>query len=99
MAAARQLGHRNHLARSRPRRRHPGPVHQALLKGDMPVTSVASSLGISADHMRQILRHHPLPMPLRPIRRHLYPQAQQPAPHPAQNPDALRIDLDWLSST
>jgi hypothetical protein len=62
----------------------------------MPVTGVASSLGISADHMRQILRHHPLPMPLRPIRRRLYPQAQQPAPHPAQDPDATRIDLDWL---
>lgn len=74
----------------------PGPVHRALLKGDMPVTSVALSLGISADHMRQILRHHPLPMPLRPTRRRLYPQAQQPAPHPAQNPDAIRIDLDWL---
>jgi hypothetical protein len=41
----------------------PGPVHQALLQGDMPVTGVASSLGISADRMRQILRHHPLPMP------------------------------------
>lgn len=74
----------------------PGPVHQALLQGDMPVTGVASSLGISADHMRQILRHHPLPMPLRPIRRRLYPQAQQPAPHPAQNPDAIYINLDWL---
>ena len=74
----------------------PGPVHQALLRGDMPVTSVASSLGISADHMRQILRHHPLPIPLRPIRRRLYPGSQQPAPHPAQNPDAIYIDLDWL---
>jgi len=74
----------------------PGPVHHALLKGDMPVTRVSSSLGISADHMRQILRHHPLPMPLRPIRRRLYPDSQQPAPHPAQDPDAIRIDLDWL---
>jgi hypothetical protein len=74
----------------------PGPVHQALLQGNMPVSRVASSLGISADHMRQILRHHPLPMPLRPIRRRLYPQAQQPAPHPAQDPDAIYIDLDWL---
>jgi hypothetical protein len=62
----------------------------------MPVTGVASSLGISADHMRQVLRHHPLPMPLRPIRRRLYPDSQRPAPHPAQDPDATRIDLDWL---
>ena len=41
----------------------PGPVHQALLTGDMPVTRVASSLRISADHMRQILRHHRCPCP------------------------------------
>jgi hypothetical protein len=74
----------------------PSPVHQALLQGDMPVSRVAASLGISADHMRQILRHHPLPMPLRPIRRRLYPRVQQPAPHPAQDPDAIYIGLDWL---
>jgi hypothetical protein len=61
----------------------------------MPVTGVASSLGISADHMRQILRHHPLPMPC--VRSG---GASAPGPaaprHPAQNPDAIYIDLDWL---
>lgn len=74
----------------------PGPVHQALLQGDMPLTQVAASLGISAEHTRQILRHHPLPVPLRPIRRRLYPQIRQPSPHPARDPDGIYIDLDWL---
>lgn len=74
----------------------PGPVHHAMLKGDMPVTRVAASLGISAEHMRQILRHHPLPAPLHPIRRRLYPQAPQPSPIPAPDPGAIYIDLDWL---
>jgi hypothetical protein len=79
-----------------PARTDSAPIHHALLHDQAPHARIAASLGISSDHLRQVLRHHPLPMPRRPTRRRLYPDDQQPGPHPAQDPDALRIDLDWL---
>jgi hypothetical protein len=74
----------------------PAPIHHALLHDQAPHARIAADLGISPDHLRQVLRHHPLPLPRRPTRRRLYPDDQRPGPHPAQDPDALRIDLDWL---
>jgi hypothetical protein len=47
-----------------PAQTDPAPVHHALLHQHMPPARVAASLEISIYHLRQVLRHHPLPRPL-----------------------------------
>lgn len=74
----------------------PEPIHHALLRDHTPPARVAAELGISPDHMRQVLRHHPLPRPRRPIRRILIPHAAPASPPPGQQPGVLYLDPAWL---
>jgi hypothetical protein len=57
---------------------------------------IAANLGISLDHLRQVLRCHPLPRPLRPIRRTLIPAPAPASPPPGQQPGVLYLDPAWL---
>ena len=74
----------------------PGPIHHALLSGSTPAARVAADLGLSADHLRQILHHHPLPRPRHPLRRTLIPRPAPASPPPGQQPGALYLDPAWL---
>lgn len=79
-----------------PGRTNPAPVHHALLRDHAPPARIAADLGISLDHLRQVLSHHPLPRPRRPIRRTLIPRAAPPSPPPGQQPGVLYLDPAWL---
>ncbi|HET9971304.1 MAG TPA: hypothetical protein VFQ68_23920 [Streptosporangiaceae bacterium] len=74
----------------------PFPIHHALLHEDTPPAQVAADLGISPDHLRQVLRRHPLPRPRRPIRRTLIPTTEPDTPPPGQQPGILYLDPAWL---
>jgi molybdenum-dependent DNA-binding transcriptional regulator ModE len=74
----------------------PAPVHRALLHEHTPPAQIAANLGISLDHLRQVLRYHPLPRPLRPIRRTLIPRPAPGSPPPGQQPGVLYLDPAWL---
>ena len=66
-----------------PARTDPAPIHHALLNEDADPVQIASDLGISVGHLRQVLRRHPLPRPRRPVRCTLIP-----APEPTARPPA-----------
>jgi hypothetical protein len=70
----------------------PAPIHRALLHEHTPPGQIAADLGISADHLSQVLRRHPL----RPIRRTLVPQAAPASAPPGQQPGVLYLDPAWL---
>ena len=74
----------------------PAPVHHALLHEHTPPAQIAANMGISLDHLRQVLRYHPLPRPLCPIRRTLIPKATPASPPPGQQPGVLYLDPAWL---
>jgi TniQ/Bacterial regulatory helix-turn-helix protein, lysR family len=74
----------------------PAPIHHALLDDHTPPAQIAANLGISLDHLRRVLRYHPLPRPLRPIRRTLIPKAAPASPPPGQQPGVLYLDPAWL---
>jgi hypothetical protein len=61
-----------------PARTDPGPIHHALLNDATPPVQIASDLGISLGHLRQVLRRHPLPRPRRPVRYTLVPAPESP---------------------
>ena len=46
-----------------PARTDPAPIHHALLDDETPPVQIATNLGISLGHLRQVLRRHPLPGP------------------------------------
>src|SRR5258708_5106339 len=77
-------------------RPNPEPIHHALLRDHTPPARLAAELDISPAHMRQVLRHHPLPRPRRPIRRTLIPHAAPTSPPPGQQPGVLYLDPAWL---
>jgi hypothetical protein len=79
-----------------PERTDPIPIHRALLRDHALPARIAADLGISLDHLRQVLRHHPLPRPRRPIRRTLIPWAAPASPPPGQQPGVLYLDPAWL---
>jgi hypothetical protein len=79
-----------------PERTDPAPVHHALLRDSTPPVRIAADLGISLDHLRQVLHHHPLPRPRRPTRRTLIPQTTPANPPPGQQPGVLYLDPAWL---
>jgi hypothetical protein len=74
----------------------PAPIHHAMLHEHTPPGQIAANLGISLDHLRQVLRCHPLPRPLRPIRRTLIPAPAPASPPPGQQPGVLYLDPAWL---
>jgi molybdenum-dependent DNA-binding transcriptional regulator ModE len=74
----------------------PAPIHHALLDEHTPPGQIAANLGISPDHLRQVLRYHPLPRPLRPIRRTLIPKPPPASPPSGQQPGVLYLDPAWL---
>ena len=75
-----------------PAQTDPAPIHRALLRDHAPPARIAACLGISIDHLRQVLRHHPLPRPLHPARRTPAP-AIPPADAPPGQPG---LDPAWL---
>lgn len=79
-----------------PEHTDPAPIHRALLSDHAPPARIAAGLGISVDHLRQVLHHHPLPRPRRPIRRTLIPRAAPASPPPGQQPGVLYLDPAWL---
>jgi hypothetical protein len=79
-----------------PARTDPGPVHHALLHTDTPPAQIAAGLGISVDHLRQVLRRHPLPRPRSPVRHTLIPVPEPSARPPGQQAGVLYLDLTWL---
>ena len=97
LAAARRLGHRHHLARRRPRPHRPRPDPlRAAEPGSTPPVQIASDLGISLGHLRQVLRRNPLPRPRRPVRYTLIPLPQAAARPPGQQPGSIYLDPAWL---
>jgi hypothetical protein len=79
-----------------PARTDPAPIHHALLHEDTPPAQIAADLGISLDHLRQVLRRHPLPRPHRPVRYTLIPRSE-PATWPlGQQPGVIYLDPAWL---
>lgn len=81
---------------SDPARTDPGPIHHALLHEDTPPAQIAASLGISLDHLRQVLRRHPLPRPRCPVRHTLIPAPEPAGRPPGQQTGVLYLDLAWL---
>ena len=74
----------------------PAPIHRAPLNEDAPPAQVASDLGITLGHLRQVLRRHPLPRPRRPVRRTLIAAPEPAARPPGQQPGLLYLDPAWL---
>jgi TniQ/Bacterial regulatory helix-turn-helix protein, lysR family len=79
-----------------PARTDPAPIHHALLNEDIPPAQIASNLGISAGHLRQVLRRHPLPRPRRPVRHTLIPAPEPATRPPGQQPGVIYLDPGWL---
>jgi hypothetical protein len=79
-----------------PARTDPAPIHHALLNDETPPVQIATDLGISLGHLRQVLRRHPLPRPRRPVRYTLIPAPEPAARPPGQHPGVIYLDPDWL---
>jgi TniQ/Bacterial regulatory helix-turn-helix protein, lysR family len=79
-----------------PARTDPAPIHHAMLNEDTPPSQIASDLGISLGHLRQVLRRHPLPRPRRPVRCTLIPAAEPATRPPGQQPGVIYLDPAWL---
>jgi TniQ/Bacterial regulatory helix-turn-helix protein, lysR family len=79
-----------------PARTDPGPIHHALLNDATPPVQIASDLGISLGHLRQVLRRHPLPRPRRPVRYTLVPAPEPATRPPGQQPGVIYLDPSWL---
>ena len=79
-----------------PARTDPAPVHRALLNDETPPFQIAANLGISPDHLRQVLRRNPLPRPRRPVHRTLIPAPEPAARPPGQQPGVIYLDPAWL---
>jgi hypothetical protein len=81
----------------------PAPIHAAILSQHLTPQQAAEAAGISLEHLRVVLRRHPLPRPVSPPRprRHsitaIGPGSRQ-AGHPphARTGETFRIDPDWL---
>lgn len=73
----------------------PEPIHQAVCSWRARQHQVASSLGISTEHLRYVIRRHPRPGSRYPNRRTLTAvgSADEPRP-PAEN--TICLDPDWL---
>jgi len=88
---------------SDPDQTDPAPIHAAILGQRLTPQQAAGAAGISIEHLRVVLRRHPLPRPVSPARprRHSItarrPGSRQAghAPH-ARAGEASRVDPDWL---
>jgi len=89
----------------------PAPIHHAVRdrwattphNRWAPTHAVAANLGISSQHLREVLRRHPLPAtPYRPNRRSLIATPANGGPphrtehHPDHPRRVVHLDLDWL---
>lgn len=77
-----------------PDRTDPGPIHRGLSQ-NQPPTRVAADLGISVDHLRHVLRAHPLPLRRLPTQRVLM-SGTKPAGQARQPGGVTYIDPAWL---
>ncbi len=74
----------------------PQPIHDALCSWRARQGQVAGSFGISTEHLRHVVRHHPRTAPRYPTQRMLVPVASADNPRPPANPRARNLDPAWL---
>lgn len=72
------------------------PIHDALCSWRARQCQVAASFGISTEHLRHVVRHHPRTAPRYPTQRMLVPVASADNPRPPTNPRARNLDPVWL---
>lgn len=72
------------------------PIHDALCSWRARQGQVAASFGISTEHLRHVVRHHPRTAPRYPTQRMLVPVASADNPRPPANPRARNLDPAWL---
>lgn len=78
----------------------PAPIHDAILDRRLPVQSVAADLCFSIEHVRAVLRRHPLPRPASPIpdQHTILPATASTTSVTATGADkkTFHVDPDWL---
>lgn len=75
----------------------PAPIHQALLN-HTPVSRIAKQLGLSAEHLRHVVRSNPLPdRHQRPVRRGAIRPAAPSSPVHTTSAGVHYVDPGWLS--
>nr|MDT0663820.1 LysR family transcriptional regulator [Micromonospora sp. DSM 115978] len=82
---------------SDPEQTDPGPVHELLTRQHRSPQQAAEALHISIEHVRQVVRLHPLPRPLYPTHRAgaILPLRPDTDQH-HQKPGIRYVDLTWL---
>jgi len=83
-----------------PDRTDPAAIHDAILDRRLPVQGVAADLGLSIEHVRAVLRRHPLPRPPSPIpaQHTILPAAAStiPVTTTGAGKKTFHVDPDWL---
>jgi hypothetical protein len=74
----------------------PAPLHHALLQHDQPASRIAQAHGLSLEHLRHVIRRHPLPGGTQPPARPGTILPRGPSGTAASHPHAHYIDLTWL---
>jgi len=74
----------------------PAPLHHALLQHDQPASHIAQAHGLSLEHLRHVIRHHPVPGKTQPPARPGTILPRGPSGTAASHPHACYIDVAWL---
>ncbi|GAA4707855.1 regulatory helix-turn-helix protein, lysR family [Promicromonospora umidemergens] len=78
----------------------PAAIHDAILERRLPVQAVAADLGFSIEHVRAVLRRHPLPRPPHPIpaQHTILPSTPSAISVTTTGADkkTFHVDPDWL---
>ncbi|MFD2794421.1 TniQ family protein [Promicromonospora vindobonensis] len=78
----------------------PAAIHDAILEARLPLQRVTADLGLSLEHLRAVLRQHPLPRPASPIpvQRSIRPADSNTTSMTTTSPAAktFHVDPDWF---
>jgi len=74
----------------------PEPIHRAVRGWRARQSQVATSLGISTEHLRYVIRQHPRPSPAAPTRRVLVPPGSSGQSTRPASPKTISLDPQWL---
>ena len=78
----------------------PAAIHDAILEARLPLQRVAADLSLSIEHLRAVLRQHPLPRPASPIpvQRTIRPNAPSTTSTTTTSPatKTFHVDPEWF---
>jgi hypothetical protein len=74
----------------------PAPLHQALHQAGQSASDIAQAHGLSLEHLRHVVRHHPRPGTTEPVTRSGTIHPRSTSDTAPRDPRAHYVDLAWL---